>query len=486
MNQLQPISNPLVFAERVLGIQPHAGQAAFLLDRHPVRVLIGGRRAGKSLGVAVDLAWNLVRARAEGRPFRSLVVCPVLDQGRLLLGQVARILRGSPVGGLITNERESPFPELSLGPDVVLMLRSAGDDGQHLRGHGALDSVVVDEAGFLPEETVQEAITPMLADAGGRLTLASTPTVRGGLLHRLFERGQGEGDGRVKAFHFRSLDNPHLDHEFVKAQRGELTVAQWDVEYEGTFTDATESVFRWRDIAACSAESLGDSVEGRVVLGFDPAKARDGSAIVVMETVKLPRRIVHLDDLTGRDYSAQVSEVARLARRFSRAKVVVDATGGGAVIVDLLRAAKVWVEPVVFTAAMKTDLVMALALALEKREVVFPADRRLLEELRWFRASRTTTGHVRYEAPPGGRDDFVCALALALFGAGVGRPRSLAEDGLLPLVTAGSSRSSLSIAGKVAGRDYFIARDGAIDRTSWEELVGEAEPDAGWVAFPRR
>jgi hypothetical protein len=471
MNRLQPLSNPLVFAERVLGVGPHSGQAAFLLDRHPVRVLIGGRRAGKSLGLAVDLAWNLVRARAEGRAFRSLITAPVLDQARLLLGHVVRLLRASPVGGLITHERESPFPELSLGDDVVLLLRSAGDDGKHLRGHGALHAVVVDEAGFMPDATVQEAITPLLADSGGRLVLASTPTVRGGLLHRLFERGMNDGDPRVKSFHFRSLDNPHLDHDFVRAQRSEITAEQWAVEYEGKFTDANESVFRWHDVAACTTESADVLPSTTVVIGFDPAKARDGSAVVAVTCSKIPRQVVHLDDLSGRDYTAQVAEVARLARQFGRTKVMIDATGGGAVLVDMLRAAKVWVEPIIFTANQKAELVMSLALALEKREVLFPPDRRLLDELRWFRASRTATGHVRYEAPAGGRDDFVCALALALLGAGAGRPRSFAEDGMLPIVTS-NGRSPLNLCGRVAGRDYFIARDGEIDQTSWGDLVG--------------
>jgi hypothetical protein len=192
-----PSESPLVFAERVLAIRPHAGQVAFLVDDHPVRVVVGGRRAGQSLCLAVDMAWQLVRQRVQEQPHRVLITAPVMDQAKVLLGYVARLLREAAVGGLVDREVESPYPEIRLGRDVAVLVRAASEGGKHLRGHG-VHAIVVDEAGFLAEQVIEEAITPMLADYGGRLTLSSTPTVRGGLLHRLFERGLGADARRLR------------------------------------------------------------------------------------------------------------------------------------------------------------------------------------------------------------------------------------------------------------------------------------------------
>ena len=92
--------------------------------------------------------------------------------------------------------------------------------GKHLRGHGA-NAVIVDEAAFLPESVISEAIAPMLADVGGTMILASTPGLRGGMLHKLFERGQDGKDLMVRSFHFRSVMNPHVDKDYVEGQRAE-------------------------------------------------------------------------------------------------------------------------------------------------------------------------------------------------------------------------------------------------------------------------
>ncbi len=144
--------NPVAFALKVLGIQLHAGQVAFLLDRHPVRVVIGGRRAGKSVSLAILIAWTAVVHAIAGLPIVILIAAPTLDQAKLVLGSAIKFLRGSPVGGLITKHVESPFPEVQLGNDVVIAVRSVADHGKHLRGHGRnVGLVVLDEAGFVGE-----------------------------------------------------------------------------------------------------------------------------------------------------------------------------------------------------------------------------------------------------------------------------------------------------------------------------------------------
>jgi hypothetical protein len=427
--------NAVTFAETILGVLPHVHQAAYLVDAHPVRVLVAGRRSGKTTAVACEVAFLAATAAARGATFHALLTGPVTDQAKIPLDMAEGLIRRSPLGGLITRAVTSPFPVVELGPDVSVSVRPASEGGRHLRGH-AFGAVYVDEAGFVSDETVQEAIMPLLADEGGRLTLASTPTVRGGLLHRLFERGESGADPRVRSFHFPTTANPHVDAAYVEAQRGELSQDQFACEWEGRWLDATDACFRWDDVLACATGASGPRDAGRFVAGFDPAKVRDRSALVVLDVSAIPRRVAHLEDLAGRDYGVQVACVAEVSRRFGRCKVAVDATGGGAVIVDLLRAAGVQVEPIVFSASRKIDLMTGLRVALEKREIAFPAHVDLLRELRWFRVTRKPGGLPHFEAAPRERDDYVCALALALAGAGGAvRRETFASLGLSPFVT---------------------------------------------------
>ena len=66
-----------------------------------------------------------------------------------------------------------------------------------------------------------------------------------------------------------------------------------------------------------------------------------------------------------------------------------------------------------FTNATKAVAIEALALAFERRELRIPDDPVLINELLAFEGNRLPSGMVRYEAPSGGHDDFVMALALA-------------------------------------------------------------------------
>ncbi len=432
------IDEPVAFAELVLRTKLHGGQAAFLACRLLVRVLVGGRRAGKTTAVALLVAWSVARAAILGTPCRVLLTAPSIDQARVLLGYVLGLLRGSALAGLISRHVESPFPLVEIGPSASISVRSLAERGKHLRGHGAFDLLVVDEAGYVAEDVLHEAVAPLLADRPGAvLVLSSTPAGIGGVLHRFFERGRDGTDARVRSFHFRSADNPAVDGTYLEAQRAELSEQQWRTEWLGEFGDAQGAFFRWADVAACAQLDAEQEPGRRHVVGYDPARLRDGSGVVVLDDSALPRRVVHVEDLGGRDYRQQIEHVATLAKRFGNARVVVDATGGGLVVVDLLRASGVQVEAVTWTAARKATQLTALAATIERRELLLPANEALLRELRWFQAKRGPTGLVRYEAGPGARDDLVCALALALSGCGgVVRRQTLASVGV-PFLRSG-------------------------------------------------
>lgn len=66
-----------------------------------------------------------------------------------------------------------------------------------------------------------------------------------------------------------------------------------------------------------------------------------------------------------------------------------------------------------FNNATKAVAIEALALAFERREIAIPDEPVLINELLAFEGNRLPSGMVRYEAPPGGHDDCVMALALA-------------------------------------------------------------------------
>jgi hypothetical protein len=90
--------------------------------------------------------------------------------------------------------------------------------------------------------------------------------------------------------------------------------------------------------------------------------------------------------------------------------IAIDSTGVGDPIgEDIARLRPV--ELFKFTAQSKQQIMEGLAVAIQKREVTFPAGP-IVTELENFEYEYTRTG-VRYTAPPGLHDDCVCALAMA-------------------------------------------------------------------------
>jgi hypothetical protein len=411
------LENAAVFAATVLGVEPHAGQVQYLVDAHPTKVLVGGRRSGKTFSLSIEVAYHAALALREHRPFRQLLVAPSVDQARLLFDSVVRLLRGSPLGGIIENEVHSPFPMLKLARDGVVLVRASHEGGRLLRGHSA-HRVVVDESAFIGDRVIQEAVMPLLADVGGTLVLASTPGVKGALFHRLYEQGKTGTDSRVRSFTLKTIDNPHVDAEYVAAQKEQLTATQYDVEYGGVFADQAGAIFKWEDVIACTDLDIPQGTRARRVhIGWDPARTKDRSGVAVVDVAAKPYEVLDIRDLRGLDYIKQTEIVAALAREHGKStKVVVDATGGNA-LVELLRQHGVWAEGVTFTAATKHAMVTNLAVLVERHHVRLPQVSELLTELRFYEGRTMPSGHTKYGAPEGGRlsDDLTTALMLALY-----------------------------------------------------------------------
>ena len=108
-------------------------------------------------------------------------------------------------------------------------------------------------------------------------------------------------------------------------------------------------------------------------------------------------------------------------------RLCIDSTGIGAMLAERLATRFGHrVEPVHFTAAVKSDLAMPLLRLFQDRLVRIPADPLVREDLHKVRKIVTTSNNVRLEADrdAGGHADRFWALALACHAA-LDTPRAL-------------------------------------------------------------
>jgi hypothetical protein len=190
-----------------------------------------------------------------------------------------------------------------------------------------------------------------------------------------------------------------------------------------------------------------------ISVGVDIGQQQDPTAIVAVESYRpdqtpeewkqhsLParrHRVRHIERLPLKtDYGLVVERIATVAgqaQMLGSATIILDATGVGRPIVDMLkRSTSVSIRAVVFTSGEhetqpsydvhrvpKRDLVTSLEVVLQARRIEFVPDCRLLEDMRAelqayeFNISQNS-GHLSFEGAAGSHDDLVSALTLAIW-----------------------------------------------------------------------
>ena len=208
----------------------------------------------------------------------------------------------------------------------------------------------------------------------------------------------------------------------------------------------------------------------RYFLGLDLGQRQDFTAMAIVERVEpvavrfdyvaMLRRETRLENqfmvryvervALGTSYVSvvrRVEEMVRSAELRGRCTVVVDGTGVGAAVVDLLRESQMDCELVAVQITSggraqaahgmwnvpKRDLIGAVQVLLEQRRLVFAEDlarmRMLVDELMAMRVRMTAEGNEQYGAwREGSHDDLALAMALACWRA-KGDERRVGECG---------------------------------------------------------
>ena len=187
------------------------------------------------------------------------------------------------------------------------------------------------------------------------------------------------------------------------------------------------------------------------VVGVDLGQAQDFSTIAVDE-YDGTHQVRHLERIPlGQSYNNVATRIGRVVEALPSPRLVVDATGVGRAVIDMLRGEGLAPVPVSITAGQKARvtpagcwvpkrvLVRPLVGAFEDGRVKvakgLPYADALVGELAEFKVTVNAAGHDRYEAARG-HDDLIIAVALAVwFAEGPGRPAILmgtpGEAGLL-------------------------------------------------------
>lgn len=220
----------------------HSLQKKVYQDKHRFRVVVAGRRWGKTKLSSTEI----IVASAEKSDQLIWYIAPTYQMARdLMWTGLKRVI--PPQWIKKTNETRMDM-EFINGSRIVL---KGADKPDTLRGVG-LNLVVLDEAQDMKKETWQEVIQPTLATTRGRAIFICTPKSFNWLydLYQLGQRPEHITDSRGKvidnewkSWQFPTSSSPFVPRSEIEARRHDMDPKSFAQEFEASFVNMSGRVY---------------------------------------------------------------------------------------------------------------------------------------------------------------------------------------------------------------------------------------------------
>lgn len=408
------------------------------------RSIVIGRRGGKSSAAKAEVVSHAfmpseVRFGVEQHPLVYVIAPnyeltmkiwqPIWD---LFVGD-ENASSGAPLASF-KRDHDKNRKIIWLKNGAVIQAKSA-DDPKSLQGDG-VTFAVVDEAQDLNEEAWANFVPSMLETKGKLLCIG---IARGkGRFRSYYERGL-RGEPGFYSGSAPSTAHPGITLDMLEDERSRLSDIEFRQQYLAEWVEQDGAVFR--DVASLfTAPGLdepeifirGDAELTRpYIASLDVAKTHDYTVCYIVDPET--ETFVAKDRFNGLDYPSLVERVASLIVKFRCLALIMDATGVGEPVADMLR--QHFAERGIgcsivgfkFTNESKANLVSTMVREVERKQVTFlRSDADLKREMDLFEATVGTGGLVRYSAPPGYFDDCVMAAGLAIVKSA--KSRNISRD----------------------------------------------------------
>lgn len=363
----------------------HENQQAIFDDTSRFRVVMCGRRFGKSELAQMEIIFEAIKGHAVA------YITPTYQLAKTFFKQLAKVL-----------PFENNKSDLTITfPNDGSVMFFTGERLDALRGR-KFHLVIVDEASFIPdlEDGWLNSIRPTLTDYKGRALFLSTPKGKN-YFFSLYQKGQ-HGESDWKGFKFTTFDNPYIDRDEIIEAKRQLPEAVFEQEYMANAMENAANPFGSQHIDKCVKHL---SKLPSLYYGIDLAKSVDWTVIVGLDQ---NGDVSHFDRFQ-KDWKQTKEHILTLDRN---RPILIDSTGVGDAITEELQKGFQFMKGFKYTSTTKQQLMELLASTIHKGEVGFP-EGAIKDELGVFEYQFTSTG-VRYNAPTGFHDDCVNALALAV------------------------------------------------------------------------
>lgn len=218
-----------------LPYNPTPWQRKVLKDDHRFKVVVAGARSGKTILALL----KLILSASLKENSVNWYVAPTFGMAKTIAwGELKHMIDGFWEYNLIRKINDSELL-VDLINNSSIQLKSS-DSPDSLRGVG-LDSLVLDEYASMRKEVWEEVLRPRVIDRKGEALFIGTPQGYGHF-YDLYKMEFKEPDF-WKSFHFKTIDNPHIDKKEIKQAKKDMDPKAFKQEFEASFETFGGQVF---------------------------------------------------------------------------------------------------------------------------------------------------------------------------------------------------------------------------------------------------
>jgi len=382
---------------------PHSGQRkvinGFADTPHKFGVVVTSRQWGKSL-----LAQNLLLYWLLGNPNqKGCWVSPVYNQCRKVFTELTNAAHE-----IIIKSNKAELTIEFVNGSTLIFLSSERPDS--VRGF-SFNYVVIDEASFVSEQAVNEAIFPTLSALGKKCLIISTPKSKNWFFNA-YLKGLDEG-GDYISFRGESAENPYISQQFIEEQRKSLPDSIFRQEYQAEFTDSGNDVFsNLENVCNLNGWTTPQSNE-RYFAGIDFGMQRDYSVLTIISELG---RVAYIERINGSSYAEVAKQFTAALRRYKISSGYAETNGVGLPIFEMLSKEERKLRAFTTTNETKNQGIRTLIHDIQEGVLELPHKDffpHLYNELNAYSYKINANGTVSFNAPSGYNDDTVMSLMFA-------------------------------------------------------------------------
>lgn len=412
---LEPLNDPVTFSKLILSFNPFEYQEKLLRDESKRICACMGRQTGKSTTISA----KAIHFAITNSNTTTLIVSATLRQSMLMFDKMLSFIEINELIRSYIAYRSRTRIQLKNGSWIIAL--PCGRTGATLRGHTA-KLIILDEAAFIPEEVINNAVLPMIATTNGNVWMLSTPYDREHIFYRAFN------DPTWSIYHLPSSVNPLISKEFLEEQKRLVGETNYKQEYEAQFVDDVNAYFPMTLVRPCIDNDLPEMYPDlqsicpypdATYAGYDPGGKQDPAGFIAVTKNKDGYFVRHVKTWLNQDYTTTDFAVTDICKAMNVEKLFIDQTGLGNPILEHLNEIyqKERVQGIFLTHKRKEELLLNLKLLFEQKLIHIPNDRELLANLNCITYERSHTGNYYFKHGQGTHDDLAFALALAVWTA---------------------------------------------------------------------